>query len=383
MDEGVPARLAGFARDFYHCSDCNYCVDATWAERGIDHVCPTISHHRPVASYSGRGYIAAARAWFEGTALDEDALAARAFACTGCGNCEQLCPIGLRPAQIGQTLRETLAERGHAPPAIADLRASMRTHGNPYAQPAATRSEWAKDLEFVDDDATLLYAPGCATAWQSPAEAVAAVRLMQAAGERVTWRAQADRCCGAPLREAGLAADAAQAESRLASGLTASTVVSSGLECLPGWRRVAGVRALVFGEWLLEALQARRLIITVAPTLRVHAFDGCAARRPGDSRVADPLRELLALVGVTPVNDAHGAASAVCCGAAGTMRALDATSARRMADARLVAHEAVDAIVAADPRCRAHLATAATADDAPVLGLAEFLLTHGRVQAPT
>lgn len=383
LDDGVPARLADFARDFYHCSDCNYCVDATWAERGIEHVCPTISHHRPIASYSGRGYIAAARAWFEGTAIDEDVLAARAFACTGCGNCEQLCPIGLRPAQIGQTLRETLAERGHAPPAIAELRASMRTHGNPYAQPAATRSEWARELAFVENDATLLYAPGCAAAWQSPAEAAAAVRLMQAAGERVAYRTQADRCCGAPLREAGLAADAAHAESRLASGLAAGAVVTSGFECLPGWRRVTGVRARVFGDWLLEALRAGRLSVTVTPGLRVHVFDGCAARRPGDARVADPLREVLALTGVTPVNDARGAASAVCCGAAGTMRALDATAARRMADARLVAREDADAIVAADPRCRAHLATAATADDAPVLGLAEFLMAHGRVNAST
>ena len=374
----APARLADFARDFYHCADCNYCVDATWAERGIDHVCPTIAHHVPVASYSGRGYIAAARAWFEGASLNEDVLAARVFACTGCGNCEQLCPVGLRPTQIGQMLRDTLAERGHAPPVVATLRASMRSHGNPYGRPSAMRIDWAAGLECAREDATVLYAPGCAAALQSPAEAAASVRLMQAAGERVAWRAGADRCCGAPLREAGLAGDAAQHEARLAEDSAAAQVVTSGLECLPGWRRASRARVLGFGEWLCEALRARRLQIT--PTkVRVHAFDGCAARRPGESRARDPLREILGAIGIEPVNDAHGAASAVCCGAAGTMTGVVPDAARRMAAARLVARDHAAVILVGDPRCRAHLAAAAEVDAPAVLGLAEFLLTHTRV----
>ncbi len=381
----APARLGEFARDYYHCADCSYCVDATWAERGIDHVCPTIAQHRPVASWSGRGYLLAARAWFEGAALDEQALAERVFACTGCGNCESVCPIGLRPAQIGATLREVLVERGHAPPAVAALRAAMRSHGNPYAAPAASRADWARELRFAGDDATLLYAPGCAAAWSAQSEAAAQVRVMQAAGERVAWRGGADRCCGAPLREAGCADDARQAETRLASDLAQTRVVTAGHECVPGWRRATAARAAVmsFGAWLHEALQSRRLSVTFDPALRVHAFDGCTARRPGDARVADPLREILGLLEITPINDAHGSEYAVCCGAAGTMPAVAGASAQRMATARLVAPEQTDVLVVADARCRAHLGEAArAAGSAPVLGLAEFLLTHGCFETP-
>ncbi len=391
LRDDAPARLGEFARDYYHCADCSYCVDATWAERGIDHVCPTITHHRPVASWSGLGYLLAARAWFEGATLDEQALAERVFACTGCGNCESVCPIGLRPAQIGATLREVLVERGHAPPAVAALRTAMRTHGNPYARPAASRADWARELRFsADHEATLLYAPGCAAAWPAQGEAAAQVRVMQAAGERVAWRGAADRCCGAPLREAGFAEEARQAEARLASDLAQTRVVTAGHECVPGWRHATAARAAVmsFGAWLHEALQTGRLSVVVDPALRVHAFDGCAARRPGDARVADPLREILGLLGITPVNDARGSEYAVCCGAAGSMPAVAAASARRMATARLVAPERADAqtdvLVAADARCRAHLGDAAqAAGSAPVLGLAEFLLAHARVGTPT
>ena len=383
--DGVPARLAGFARDYYHCADCSYCVDASWAERGIEHVCPTIEHHVPLPSWSGRGDLLAARAWFEGAALDEEALAARVFACTGCGNCESVCPIGLRPAQIGAMLRETLVERGHAPDAIGQLRASMRTHGNPYAQPAASRVDWAQGLVFADTDATVLYAPGCAAAWPARGEAAAQVRVMQAAGERVAWRGVADRCCGAPLREAGFTAEAREAENRLAGQPAPLQVVTAGHECVPGWRRALGAdtRAHSFAEWLHDALRGERLRARVAPGLRVYAFDGCAARRPGDTRVADPLREILTLLGVEPVNDARGAAHAVCCGAAGTMRAVEPAAAQRMAAARLAPRQLADVAVASDARCRAHLAEATGNHDAPVLGLAEFLLAHARLEGPT
>lgn len=220
----APAGLAAFASDLYHCADCGYCVDAVWAERGINHVCPTISHHQPIASYSGRGYIAAARAWYEGADIDEDALAARVFACTGCGNCEQVCPIGLRPAQIGQLLRETLVTRGHAPASVEQLRVTMRAHGNPQAMPAAARGGWAEGLEFVDAGATVLYAPGCAAAFNAPAEAAAAVALLALAGEQVAWRGDADRCCGAPQQRS---ASPRQATCSPASASSATAAAAS------------------------------------------------------------------------------------------------------------------------------------------------------------
>jgi Fe-S oxidoreductase len=96
MAQGEPrATLAQAAEPFvenlYHCMRCNYCVEMHWEERGIQHVCPTLQHHNPAPGYSGKGYLAAARAILEGEELPINSLVERFFHCTTCGNCEEVC----------------------------------------------------------------------------------------------------------------------------------------------------------------------------------------------------------------------------------------------------------------------------------------------------
>ena len=57
--------ITRYARDLYHCSSCNYCVDGVWPERGMQGVCATMEQHTRAPGYSGRGYIEAARAIME------------------------------------------------------------------------------------------------------------------------------------------------------------------------------------------------------------------------------------------------------------------------------------------------------------------------------
>jgi Fe-S oxidoreductase len=80
-----------YSTDLYHCASCNYCVDAVWPDRNINHVCVTLQHHEKNPSYSGRGFIEAARFLAEGNELDLASLAKRVFTCTGCA-------IAIRPA---------------------------------------------------------------------------------------------------------------------------------------------------------------------------------------------------------------------------------------------------------------------------------------------
>ena len=376
MDVALPL-LEAFRKDLYHCSDCNYCVDAVWQERGIAHVCATITHHSPALSYSGRGYMAAARALLEGQALNPETLAERVFSCTGCGNCETSCPIGLRPTQIGQALRETLAEQGVLPPGVEALRQRMREAGNAYGAEPASRARWAEGLGFVSaEDATIDYAPGCAAAHARPAEARTAVALMNLAGERVHFAAATDACCGAPLAEAGLRADAAYAERTLAARSTAPRFVTSGLECLPAWQR-GGVAAGSFAQWLIEALASGRLRLTPKASRpeTVQVFDSCASRRPGGA--PDPLRDALAALGQQVANPPLAARHAVCCGASGSLSELHPLSAARMAAARVPEDDCLP-VVGSDPRCLGHLAAGGQAER--YFGLAEFVLAAFDVQ---
>ena len=366
--------LAAYSRELYHCSDCNYCVDAVWAERGLEHVCATIEHHSPAISYSGSGFMRAARALLEGAELAPASLAERVFSCTGCGNCEAVCPIGLHPAHVGQILREALAAADELPVPVREVRQRMREHGNAWSLSAERRTQWARGLAFERlEDATLHYAPGCAAAFGRPAEARAAVAVLRAAGERVHFDPSADRCCGAPLREAGLQADTAFAERALGTRELPSRVVTSGQECVAGWRAGVGdTRADTFSEWLLAALAGGSLRATLRDPLPapVQVFDSCSERRL--SGAPDATRSVLQALGVEVANQALGARHVVCCGAAGPLGALHAESALRMGAARVGALEG-NLLVAGDIRCLAHVTAAAGLGGEQTFGLAEFV----------
>ena len=377
MTSKVPL-LAAFAKDLYHCSDCNYCVDAVWAERGIDHVCPTLQHHSPLMSFSGRGYLAAARAWFEGQELDLDALSERVFTCTTCGNCEQICPIGLHPTAVGRALRGELQQRNVMPQPVRDLLRGMREDGNPNGVARSDRMAWQQARTSAAAE-HVLYLPGCAAATAIPAEAQAAVELMAAAGYVVQTLENDDTCCGAPLFELGDETSATSLIEALAEKVrAASTVVISGLECARSWQRLndANLQPVTFNELIMTALSTQRLHLNPRATLppRVFVLDSCQSRTalaPGRA-----LRQLLTALGIATKPSVDAARFIVCCGAAGGMPQVEPVAADRMADARLGDAGADAVVVGADPRCVAHLRRVRRDAGPRVLGLAEFLNTY-------
>lgn len=368
--------ISAFKKDLYHCADCNYCVDAVWAERGIDHVCATMQHHTPLTSYSGRGYIAAARAWLEGVDLDLNALGERVFTCTTCGNCEQVCPIGLHPTAVGRALRGELWAHEQVPAPLAALHQDLLRDENPNGVPRAQRMQWACGLpKTAETIESVLYLPGCAAATTTSTEARAAVALFTAAGYWVNTLGEADSCCGAPLHELGLdhaAARMFEALSGKASG--DRLVVMSGLECACSWQRGAATRqALSFVAWLAQALHAGRLQLHTTRDLgsSIHLLDSCQSRRSATNSL---VREILNGVGVAFTSSPTDPRYVVCCGAAGGMPRMQPESAARMACARISASEPDSLWVSADPRCVAHLRAAMPS--ARVFGLAEFLTTY-------
>ena len=367
--------LEAFRKDLYHCADCNYCVDAVWAERGIEHVCPTMQSHSPVTSYAGRGYIAAARAWIEGTPLDLAVLGDRVFTCTTCSHCETVCPIGLRPTQVGRALRGELWARDTVPAPARALHEAMRRDGNPHGVARAARTAWQAGWSPHDAQAEkVLYLPGCAAATAQPAEARAAVALIQAAGFVVETLGEQDTCCGAPLFELGLETEAALMREALAAKVAArSEIVISGLECACSWqRRLHGEVPRSVAEWLVVQIHTGRLqLVARAQAPReIHLLDSCQTRAAGPAQALHKLCELLEVKVAPAITSAR---HVVCCGAAGGMPQMAPESAVRMATARLHGQATSAVFVSADPRCVAHLRRATP--NARIFGIAEFLHT--------
>lgn len=385
--------LANFLKDLYHCSDCGYCVEAIWEERNIDHVCSTLQSHSPGLAYSGQGYISTARAWIEGEDLPLESVAEHAFTCTGCGNCERICPIGMRPMAINRALRSELITRDMAPDAIVQIHENVINQQNPAGKPAVDRYTWAAGQEALNSSTAaptdIMYLPGCASAYARPQEAQATLRLLTASGQSVQLLADNDRCCGAPLKELGFIADAGTSANQLSDSLAQrhyDILLTSGCECTNSLADSSNPTSFV--TWLSAALNDKQLNISSNNTqIHVACIESCQATMSSQTQSADDndnhaLYKVLSQLGVTVNSGEPTSRYALCCGASGGMPSMQPASSADMARARIndavanansADHGTLDALVSIDPRCVAHLASARADSDPPVYGLAEFI----------
>ena len=380
--------VANFEENLYHCASCNYCVDAVWAEWGIDHVCTTLRHHSPAHGYSGKGYIAVARAWFEGASFDPDVLSERVYTCTTCGNCTEVCPIGMKPAQILMALRAELADRGLQSDFAVQARDNILREDNPAGAPHAMRDGWADGLP-QDPNAETVFLPGCAAAFDLPVEARASLELLRAAG---AVRLIADApCCGAPLAALGYPREAAERAGALTARLAASgaaQVTVAGAECLASLSFCATLEPQLESvlSVLLAALRDGRLILTPRadnpPPERVGYLDSCHLSKKAHGLVprnlAAQARDLFAGLGIAVVEPSASPRFQICCGAAGGMPQSKPEASRRMADARLseYAEQGTEVVVTASPLCASHLLGSTHEGGPAVHGFCGFLLAH-------
>lgn len=370
-------RLAAYAENFYHCSSCNYCVAMTWDEWGIDGVCPTLRHHAPALGYSGKGYIAAARAWYEGSPPDLKSLAERAFTCTTCGNCEEVCPIGMRPEHIAVALRSELLARGLAPDwavqALADFQSS-RVPG-----PAVMRAGEAPC------EIAILYS---ARAPHSMAEASAAAALLGACGTvRLVETRLHDLAALNALGSATEISEPLSTLSRELAGLGAARIAvvdADGLSLLSPASGDLGIESVL--SLLRAALRGGQLTLAPRadnpPPAAVGYLDPCHLTKKAHGLaslgLAGQARDLLRTLGIGVVGASAGAARfQMCCGAAGGMPASKPGAAHEMARARLAEFERQGAqtVVTASPLCAGHLAACGEAG-LSVQSLCVFLMRH-------
>lgn len=383
-----------FTKNLYHCMRCNYCTEMTWEERGIQHVCPTLVHHNPAPGYSGKGYLAAARAILEGEELPISSVVERFFNCTTCGNCEEACPVGLQPAHLVKDVRAAMAEQGLAPAPIAALAANIAQHHNPDGALADVRNRWSEGIDGIAADAPTLYLPGCAASYGASAEARATLSILRQAGVPVRLMPAGEaRCCGAPLDETGYVVQAEGERRELAAAISRTgsrRVVLSGAECmeaLAGAQPMKGVE-VVHAFNLIEQMVTRGQIKFErkdgAPAgAVVGVLDPChfSKKSHGSAAVAgypNRTRALVGGLGCEPASVGDEANFSLCCGAAGGMPQMSPQSAARMAEGKLRSFAAAgaSAVLSASPLCTAHLRRSQASGLPPVMGLFEFIDKH-------
>ncbi len=138
-------------------------------------------------------------------AINEDAL----WACTTCGACVEICPVGneqlytILQFRRGQVLMEG-KEAG-----LSNAYKGMENQGNPWNMPHSDREKWLEGLDVVKayegGDFDVLYWAGCAAAYDQRYSKVARnfINLLKLAGIRVAVLGKEERCTGDSARRTG------------------------------------------------------------------------------------------------------------------------------------------------------------------------------------
>ncbi len=132
------------------------------------------------------------------------------WACTSCGACIEVCPVGNEPMfDILYMRRDQVLMESNFPDELQTAFTGMERTGNPWKMSAADRMAWAEGLDIptIDEnpDPDILWWVGCAPAYDIRAQATAKAlaKVMKAAGVNFAVLGERESCTGDSARRAG------------------------------------------------------------------------------------------------------------------------------------------------------------------------------------
>lgn len=187
------------------CSICKWIPQVQIKSQKYATACPAIDLYN-FHPYSGGGKIILALALEMGRIKPSVELRDIVYKCTECGNCAITCKFlnTLEPLEIIMRLREKLVEVGYGPmPKQIAYTDAVKNVNNPYNELHENRMDWLPDDIKIDANAKLLYYIGCTSSYRRKEMAIAAARIMNAAGVAFSILQDEEYCCGSPILRTG------------------------------------------------------------------------------------------------------------------------------------------------------------------------------------
>lgn len=320
--------------DAYACIMCNRCQD----------VCPAYVTGKELSpsalEINKRYYInehldaLASGKESEQALLDYAISESAVWACTACGACVEICPVGNEPMfDILYIRRYQMLMENSFPDELKQAYRGMERNGNPWNISARDRMKWASGLEAptVDEnpDFDLLWWVGCAPSYDPRAQetARAFAKVLNAAGVNFAVLGEMERCTGDAARRSGNEAlfyELAQGNIETlneAMGERKRRIVTTCPHCLQTlgkeYSQYGGAFEVIHHTQLLSELTAaKKISVQRAQDVDMITFhDPCYLGR--HNGVVDEPRDLLLEANAFLIEMPRHGKQSFCCGAGG------------------------------------------------------------------
>ena len=352
------------------CTNCRSCAD----------VCPAVSASASgelSALYRMKGLkqILKSRTWlfqkiFGKKELTEEAwkhYSNTVFRCTLCGNCREVCPVGINLKQLWLSLRKDLVDSKYYPKKINMIRNNLEESHNVFDEDDEERAEWVEDMRkppddlFIKEQAEVVYFTGCVAAYFPLAQKIpiALAEIFEVSEVDFTLLGKEEWCCGFPLLGAGLKDMFGRFSDHNLAAVKkkgAQKVVFACPSCFQMWREYYpyeefGIEIIHGSQFLMHLLQQNRVPLQELD-LTVTYHDPCDLGR--GARVFDAPRKVIqSIPGVQFVELPNNRENCNCCGGGGNLEMIDPELSAKIAKSKIEEAEGTgaQAIVTSCQQC--------------------------------
>ncbi|HJR81617.1 MAG TPA: (Fe-S)-binding protein [Anaerolineales bacterium] len=253
------------------------------------------------------------------------------WACTSCGACVDICPVGNEPMRDILHIRRNLTMmENNFPKQLETAFRGMERNANPWNVSQADRLKWAEGLNVAtiekNPDPDILWWVGCATATDSRAQKIAQAfaKILNAAGVNFAVLGQNEQCSGDPARRAGredIFFGLASANVEILNEIKPKRIVTTCPHCLHTIKNeypaFGGNYTVIHHTQLInELVGTGKISMNLdGDTLKVTFHDPCYLGR--HNKIFEAPRNVLNSTGVTTIEMPRNSAKSFCCGAGG------------------------------------------------------------------
>ncbi len=317
--------------DSYACIMCNRCQDACPAYETGKVLSPAALEVNKRYFLNQEGSRIAAGESSSQTLLEFAISAEAVWACTACGACVEVCPVGNEPMRDILEIRQNLVlMENEFPEQLQTAYRGMERAANPWNIPPEERLKWAEGLDVPttqqNQQPEILWWVGCAPATDPRAQSTARAfaKVLNAAGVNFAVLGTQEQCTGDAARRSGneyLFNELATSNVETLNKVEAQRIVATCPHCLhtlkTEYPAFGGEYEVIHHtEYIQELISSGRLQSNGDQILENVTFhDPCYLGR--QNGIVEAPREALELVDIQLQEMPRTGSNSFCCGAGG------------------------------------------------------------------